>query len=56
MRWFIDQARTLENSPNPLSYPSALYNVLSEVQRSIDKKISLFNKYEDILEAIFYVM
>ena len=37
-RWFIDQARTLENSPNALAYPSALFNVLTEVQKSIHKK------------------
>ena len=53
-RWFIDQARTLENSPNALSYPSALFNVLSEVQKSIRKKTPLFKEYEDILNAIFH--
>ena len=53
-RWFIDQARTLENSPNALSYPSALFNVLTEVQKGIDKKTQLFKKYEDILDAIFH--
>ena len=53
-RWFIDQARTQESSPNSLVYPSALFNVLTEVQKGIKGKTPLFKKYEDILDAIFH--
>ena len=53
-RWFIDQARTLENSPNALSYPSTLFNVLMEVQNGICKKTPLYKQYEDILDAIYH--